>query len=220
VRLVGEETHAPQAGGGDTGDSAADRGAPGESLRVLVVCTANVCRSPMGEALLRARAQVTGLPVAVASAGTRAARLPVDPEAVRAVAALGVHIGEHTPRQVSRDLVATDGADLVLTMTRAHLRDVAVMGSGVFPRTFTLREAVRRLETVRLGARPEAAGPVEAARALIGRAGEGRRPSELMGDHPGDDIADPYGAGAAAVAAAAVEIDHLVARIVARLTSP
>ena len=42
-------------------------------LRVLFVCTANVCRSPLAEALLRHRLRSMGLGrrIAVASAGTR-----------------------------------------------------------------------------------------------------------------------------------------------------
>ncbi|KAG8998177.1 hypothetical protein FRB94_010429 [Tulasnella sp. JGI-2019a] len=39
-------------------------------VRVLVVCLGNICRSPMGEAVLAHEANKLGLPVAVDSAGT------------------------------------------------------------------------------------------------------------------------------------------------------
>jgi len=39
---------------------------------VLVVCTGNLCRSPLAEALLRRRLQEAGLDADVASAGTAA----------------------------------------------------------------------------------------------------------------------------------------------------
>ncbi|MCB1002487.1 MAG: hypothetical protein KDB40_24570, partial [Acidimicrobiales bacterium] len=180
----------------------------GGPLQVLVVCTANVCRSPMAEGLLRTRAEAAGLDLVVASAGTRKGPLPVDPVAVKALGEFGVDISAHQPRRVTRDLVATDGAGLILTMTRAHLRDIAVMGPGVFQRTYTLREAVRRLEVTPNG------GDLPA---MIAAAGEGRKPSDLMRDDPGDDIDDPYNNGYAAVLKAATEIDQLVQRLVGRL---
>lgn len=54
---------------------------------LLLVCTANICRSPMAEAVFKAQAAVLGLG-RVASAGTRASSRPqnMDP---RAAAALG-----------------------------------------------------------------------------------------------------------------------------------
>ncbi|MGU3841205.1 arsenate reductase/protein-tyrosine-phosphatase family protein, partial [Vibrio diabolicus] len=38
--------------------------------KILVVCMGNICRSPTGEAVLRAKAQELGLAVEVDSAGT------------------------------------------------------------------------------------------------------------------------------------------------------
>lgn len=175
---------------------------------MLVVCTANVCRSPMAEGLLRARADAVGLDLVVSSAGTRKGPLPVDPVAVKALGEFGVDIAAHQPRRVTRDLVAAEGGGLILTMTRAHLRDIAVMGPGVFQRTYTLREAVRRLEVTPNG------GDLPA---MIAAAGEGRKPSDLMRDDPADDIDDPYNNGYAAVLKAATEIDQLVQRLIARL---
>ena len=43
-----------------------------EKIRVLVVCLGNICRSPMGEAVLRAVASQRGIEIAVDSAGTSA----------------------------------------------------------------------------------------------------------------------------------------------------
>ena len=76
-------------------------------LRVLLVCRANVCRSPMGEALLRRRLGSMGLhrQVAVASAGTTAVRgQPPDPRAKAALAAAGCP----PPRGASRPLTPRD----------------------------------------------------------------------------------------------------------------
>ncbi len=38
--------------------------------KILVVCMGNICRSPTGEAILRAKSQQLGIPVEVDSAGT------------------------------------------------------------------------------------------------------------------------------------------------------
>lgn len=38
--------------------------------KILVVCMGNICRSPTGEAILRAKSQEIGIPVSVDSAGT------------------------------------------------------------------------------------------------------------------------------------------------------
>jgi protein-tyrosine phosphatase len=181
--------------------------------RVLVVCTANVCRSPMGAGLLAARAAERGLELQVTSAGTRAAGLPVDPMAVRAAADLGVDIAAHEPRRITTAIVADEGTDLVLTMTRGHLRDVAVMGRQTFARTFTLREAVRRLQGI-------SRMPGLDLPARVAAAAEGRRPADLMRDDPNDDVADPYGTGQAAVSRTAGEIDRLVHELLTHLHRP
>lgn len=172
-----------------------------------MVCTANVCRSPMGEGLLRARLAEIGADVTITSAGTREAGLPVDPNAVAALAPLGVDISSHRPRQLTRDLIETEGADLVITMTREHLRTVATMGRTLFHRTFTLPELVRRATAAGRDLPNDLRGWVEAV-------GDGRKPSQMMTPDPADDVADPYGEGAAAVRRTGEEIDRLVRALV------
>lgn len=51
-----------------------------QNISVLVVCLGNICRSPMGEAVLRHVAKERGLDVAVDSAGTSSYHLGEDPD--------------------------------------------------------------------------------------------------------------------------------------------
>lgn len=175
--------------------------------RVLVVCTANVCRSPMAEGLLRQHFDRIGADVVVTSAGTRGGQLPVDPEAVAALQSLGVDIRPHQSRAINRQLLDTDGADLIVTMTRDHLRTIATMGRTLFHRTFTLPELARRSTDSSRDMPTDLAGWIEAL-------GEGRKPSLLLGADPIDDVSDPYGQGAAEVRRTAAELDRLVQTIV------
>ena len=86
---------------------------------VLVVCTGNICRSPMGEYLLRARWERPG--ARVSSAGTAALiHHPADDEAMAVMAEHGVDMSPHRARQVTTALVA--GHDLILTMEEHHTR--------------------------------------------------------------------------------------------------
>lgn len=166
----------------------------------------------MGEGLLRHHLGQAGADVVVSSAGTHASGLPVDPSAVSALHRLGVDISAHTPRRLDRDVVRTDGADLVIAMTRAHLRQVAVTDRTAFARSFTLLELVRRIERSGPPREPGLA-------AWVAHLGEGRRVGDLMGDDPLDDVADPYGQGDAMVRRTAEDIDALSASVAAAIAT-
>ncbi len=93
------------------------------SYRVLFVCTENICRSPMAEALLRQRLHGLGLSrkVGVDSAGTHVSRRGQRPDArvEQVCAATACNLSGIRSRQVSqRDLVRYD---LVLAMEQSHL---------------------------------------------------------------------------------------------------
>ena len=98
--------------------------------RILFVCTGNACRSPMAEAIAKERARARGLDdVEVRSAGAGA--FPGSPPsggAVRVAAARGLSLDEHRATLLTRREV--EWADLILTMSPAHLMRVAELGGG------------------------------------------------------------------------------------------
>jgi protein-tyrosine phosphatase len=182
--------------------------------RALIVCTANVCRSPVAERLLRRaisdRPDVDGRAWSIASAGTSPLRSRVDRHTIAAAAAVGLDLGGHQPRPLDANVLATDGADLVLVMARSHLRDVFALDPEAWSRTFTLRELVRRAATV--------APPTtdEGFEGWLRRVAAGRRAADLLAPSALDDIADPYGRPrrehVAMVAELTRQIDALVER--------
>jgi protein-tyrosine phosphatase len=174
-------------------------------VRVLAVCTANICRSPVAERVLRRHLSAAGWDVTVRSAGTHGGRLPVHRDTLAAAAGAGIDLSDHVSRALDRSLLHEDGADLVVAMTREHLRDVVALDPTVWGRTFTLKELVRRAGDV-------PAGSVDLAtwRAALG---DGRRAADLMRPNPADDVADPFGGPASGHAAMVRDLDDLAARL-------
>lgn len=89
---------------------------------ILVVCTGNICRSPIGERLLRQ--QLPGKQVN--SAGILGLEGHQADAAAQAVARRhGVSLEGHIARKVTRNLLQQ--ADLILVMGPEHLRFIATM---------------------------------------------------------------------------------------------
>jgi protein-tyrosine phosphatase len=177
-------------------------------VSVLVVCTANICRSPVGERLLSSRLGGSG--VSVGSAGTSAlVGRPVDPPMADLLAAAGVASGPFAARQVRADLLRD--AALVLTMTREHRAAAVATAPAVVRRTFLLTEAADIAEAVASAGWPAGLAPGAAARlaALPSLAGPHRMPGGS-----GDDVPDPHGRSAADYAAGFALIADAVDRLV------
>ncbi|MEO1063404.1 MAG: hypothetical protein AAFZ07_18465 [Actinomycetota bacterium] len=107
---------------------------------LLVVCTANICRSPMAATMLRSELAERGRRIDVRSAGFRRGGEQIDRGAVKALARRDLDAGEHRSTMIDRALI--DGAFLILTMTARHVLHVIEMDPSATTRTFMLREFV------------------------------------------------------------------------------
>lgn len=95
--------------------------------KVLFVCTANICRSPMAQAIFDALAEDGDLPFRAESAGTAALKgKTTAPNAVAALEEAGIYPGPHRARQVDEAMI--EGAELVLAMTPQHAATLRRMG--------------------------------------------------------------------------------------------
>jgi protein-tyrosine phosphatase len=106
---------------------------PDPELRVLMVCSGNICRSPTAEGVLRAKLQAAGLGgrVVVDSAGTHGFHVsePPDPRARRHALARGYDLSKQRARQVDRS--DFERFDRLLAMDEGHrqwLLDMAPAG--------------------------------------------------------------------------------------------
>jgi protein-tyrosine phosphatase len=156
-------------------------------FRILLVCTGNICRSPLAERLMRVRlaaelGSATADSFHVSSAGTRAWEgSPMDRTAARELLRLGGNpVGFR-----SRQLVApqVEAADLVLTATVAHRSAVLSETPEALRRTFTIRELAVLATTLT---------PDGELTRVVAQAAASR--SVVPIDHP--DVIDPYGAPA------------------------
>ena len=90
---------------------------------LLIVCTGNICRSPMAEVIARDEARRSHVDVRVLSAGTNALVGNGATERAReAIEALGLSLSNHVAEPLTRDMVAD--ATLVIAVTNRHRDDL------------------------------------------------------------------------------------------------
>ena len=201
---------------------------------ILVVCTANICRSPYVEAILKH--EFTGPNAArdtnsthtrfrVASAGTRALRgAAMDIASAELLSHSGIDFDHSfTARQMTLQQI-TD-SDLVLTMTREHRAQVLELAPAALRRTLTLREmaALLRSESVSKSAStPSLAHEHERAgdpRLAIRRIVDARSTHPELAQSPDADLADPYRQGSIAFTEMSRTVTDALTPIVAFLRS-
>jgi protein-tyrosine-phosphatase len=109
-------------------------------MKILFVCTGNICRSPMAAAIARDALDRAGrFDVEVASAGTFAldGHVPTS-DAELAAEAHGLSLDGHRAQQLTRELV--EEADLVVGMEREHADYARQLGAR---RVVTLARPIR-----------------------------------------------------------------------------
>lgn len=152
-------------------------------MKILFVCTGNICRSPLAERMLQNRSDELGLGLTVSSAGTRALNgHPMHPESQRVLRQRGLQPGDFVSRMLTESL-AVD-ADYVLGMTREHRAFARQLAPVRWRRMFALREI----------------GAMSTISATSNVGGAVNPTDERL------DIADPIGQSAAAFDQAGAEI--------------
>lgn len=113
-----------------------------KTKQILLVCTGNICRSPLAAALLERALSGRGIEgLHVSSAGTGAWEgAPVSEGAYLVGLERGLDLSGHRARLLTRELV--DEADLILTMARHHRARVDELGGE--GRVFVLGEYAGR----------------------------------------------------------------------------
>jgi len=187
-----------------------------ESLQVLVMCTANVCRSPIAEQLMAQGFAEIGIDARFSSAGFLESGRAIHNRSAAALASRGIDASQHMSTQIRPDLIAA--ADLVVVMEADHLRRLVGEDHSCFDKVFTLRELATRISEV--GARPDG----ESMADWLVRLNVGRAPQDFLGTTTHLDVSDPIRSGDDGFSQSVDEIALLVGAVVAgadgRLVGP
>ena len=198
---------------------------------VLLVCTGNICRSPLAEAALQRgladHGSEQGPPlgpasIAVTSAGTRAEPGAQSPDDAKTTARRsGLDLDAHRARELTAGLLAE--SDLVLGLDRSHRRAVVSLAPRASRNTFTLLEFARVCDSLAPSevselreAAPDGPARLRAAVATV---------AALRGTLPAAadelDVPDPYRRGLTAYevsSAAILPACEVITRFFTRLT--
>ena len=170
-------------------------------FRILAVCTANICRSPMVEILMRQRLDPELFDIT--SAGVRGWReAPVDSMVVLELERLGASSDGFCSRPLERQMV--EDADLILSATRGHRSEVVDRFPSALRRNFTLREFAALVDGV------EADSPADLVHIAF------RRRSEASFDV---DLQDPFRQPPAVHRAVADQVSAAVNVVASRLAA-
>lgn len=105
---------------------------------ILVVCTGNICRSPMGEGVLQHKfAQAKMSHIGISSAGTSGwDNWKPTSEAIRACSEIGIDISSLRSAPISEQMIRK--ADLTVAMERHHVREMVKFYNAPAEKLFLL----------------------------------------------------------------------------------
>jgi protein-tyrosine-phosphatase len=170
------------------------------TLRVLFVCTANICRSPAAELLAR-RALPDRTDMLFGSAGTHgSAGGRANPEIA---AALPADLDSSAFRSRRLTTALLEDADLVLTMEAAHRTYILDEHPRLFRKVYTLGQLARALARAPEGLDRDA---------LLAHVAATRTHAD-----PALDVPDPYRRGPEAAAGCVARLDELLRTVLPAL---
>ncbi|SPD85135.1 conserved protein of unknown function [Micropruina glycogenica] len=152
--------------------------------RLLFICTANRCRSPLAEQLMRRAFQRLEVDALVASAGLLTGGFATPSVGVRVASNHGLDLTRHLSVQVGARLVEV--SDLILTMTREHAREIVALAPDAWARVYPLKQFTELTDSITL---PRRANFRDAAVMV----GEARRVNSILGNPSYDAVEDPMG---------------------------
>lgn len=171
---------------------------------LLVLCTANQCRSAMSAVIVSDLLAGRSPTVEVRSAGFLEPGLPATAEACRTVREHGLDLDAHRSHRCGVDDLRQ--AELILTMERRHLRQVADLDFDAVRRSFPLREAVALSD-----GHPRQGGMSEWVAMLDSK----RDPLRTLSLDTRDDVSDPTGRSMRLHRQAFDALQHLLMSLVA-----
>lgn len=117
-------------------------------VRILMVCTGNICRSPYAEYILQdGFDRLAPGEFEVGSVGTMGLRQkPIQPPMDEFLAAKGIDASDFESRRMSAPIFKA--ADLILALTTEHRDEILALSPGSLQKTFTLTEFAALLENL------------------------------------------------------------------------
>lgn len=106
-----------------------------------MVCTGNLCRSPMAEAVMRQQVKQRGCDIEVSSVGTWAYfGNPATTEAIKVLEGRGIDLSSHQSRAM--DPKEVRDADVIVAMTSVHRREILHVVPEVENKIVLMKELV------------------------------------------------------------------------------
>jgi protein-tyrosine phosphatase len=171
-------------------------------FRLLCMCTANQCRSPMAEVLAANQLMERGVDAVVVSSGMLDGGKPATNGSVNTMRTRGFDLSLHQSRQIDPDTIGA--ADLILTMERRHLTAIAELDVDAVVKSFPLKELAELAPIVGWRSTTVSVSDwVRQANAL-------RLPGSVLSRETQFDVADPMGGSKRNYAKAADEISELL----------
>lgn len=112
-------------------------------MKIMFICTGNICRSAMADWLLKKKLEQNNITnIGVYSSGIYAIDGDVSPyEAIEVMEEYGVELKKHRATNIRRSNIKD--MDIILCMTISHKRDLIYMYPELKEKIYTLKEYVK-----------------------------------------------------------------------------